>query len=131
MSIFLDASYFLALISERDVHHKKAVALAGKIEAGEYGEPFTSDHILDEAISVAMRKYGKDEAIILGKQILNSVTILPADYHIIELAWQVFRETKLGLSFTDCTSLVFIKIAAAVVLATFDKEFEKVKGLKI
>ena len=59
VAIFLDASYFLALYNENDVHHKRAAMIADKIDANEYGQKITSDDVFDEVVSVALREIWK------------------------------------------------------------------------
>ena len=125
MTILLDASYFLALYNEGDVHHKKAALIAEKIDANEYGQVLTSDDVFDEVVSVALRKFGKEKAQVFGKQILDSVFILHGDNHIFNNAFKIFNSSKLPFSFTDCTTQAIIELAQTQCVATFDKLFEK------
>ena len=125
MAIFLDASYFLALYNENDVHHKKATLIAEKIDANEYGQVLASDDIFDEVVSVALRKFGKEKAQVFGKQILDSVFIVNGDKHIFDNAFKMFNSSKLPFSFTDCTTQAIIELAQIQYVATFDNLFEK------
>ena len=125
MAIFLDASYFLALYNENDVHHKKAILIAEKIDVNEYGRVLTSDDIFDEVVSVALRKFGKEKAQGFGMQILDSVFIINGDKHIFDNAFKIFNSSKLPFSFTDCTTQAIIELAQIQYVATFDNLFEK------
>ena len=125
VAIFLDASYFLALYNENDVHNKRAALIAEKIDANEYGQVLASDDIFDEVVSVALRKFGKEKAQAFGKQILGSIFIVNGDKHIFDNAFKIFNSSKLPFSFTDCTTQAIIELAQIQYLATFDKLFEK------
>ena len=125
VAIFLDASYFLALYNESDVHHKRAALIAEKIDANEYGQVLASDDIFDEVVSVALRKFGKEKAQAFGKQILDSIFIVNGDKHIFDNAFKIFNSSKLPFSFTDCTTQAIIELAQIQYIATFDKLFEK------
>jgi len=126
VTIFLDASYLLALYNEDDLFHKQALAVRGKIESDEYGQMLTSDDVFDEVLSVALRKFGKEKAQIFGKQILNSIFIVHGGKHIFNAACEIFNNSKYNFSFTDCTSQAIMKMAQIDYIATFDKEFDNI-----
>ena len=123
--IFLDASYFIARVNETDVHHAHAKEIAHKIDAGEYGIPCTTDHILDESISVALRKWGKEKACSVGKTILNTTHLIITDEHLVLDAWKLFQKTEQAFSFTDCLNIVTCTTFDVEHMATFDEEFRK------
>ena len=130
MSILLDTSYFLALLNESDVHHDEAKSVAVMIDSEKYGVVFTTDHILDEVISVTLRKFGKEKAIYAGRYVLNKTNTIISDEHLIVASWKLFEKTRLNLSFTDCSLIVVSKAFGMEQIATFDKEFKKA-GVKV
>ena len=125
MSVFPDASYFLALYNEDDAHHKQAAILAKKIDANEYGQIITSDYIFDEVGSVALRKFGKEKAQTFGKQVLESALMINGNKHLFNAAFRIFTSSELPFSFTDCMSQAILNLAQIEYIATFDKLFEK------
>jgi len=125
VAIFLDASYLLALYNEDDVHHKKAMQIASSLDSNRYGQLVTSDYIFDEVVSVAMRKIGKSEAKLYGKQIIGSVFIVHADKGLFDAALKIFNSSSDPFSFTDCMSAAIMELAEMDFIATFDKLFEK------
>ena len=125
VAVFLDASYFLALYNEDDTHHKKAIALAKKIDSNEYGKTLTSDDVFDEVLSVALRKIGKEEAKLFGLQIQKSTLIIYGDKHTFDSAIKLFNSSKESFSFTDCTSQAIIDLGQIELIATYDKLFDK------
>lgn len=128
--IFIDASFFLAYDNSNDVHHNRAEELWKEIESQKWGVYFTSDYVFNEVVGVAMRKFGKSRAMILGKQILDTVFIINIDDHLLRDAWKLFTNTELQLSLVDCSNVVASRIGEAGYIATFDKEFEKIKEIK-
>ena len=125
MAVFLDASYFLALYNDDDVHHQHAASIAHRIDTNEFGQSITSDDVFDEAVSVTLRKFGKEKAQSLGKQILDSVFIVYGDKHLFDMAVKKFNSSKDNFSFTDCMSQAIMDLAQIEYIATFDRLFEK------
>ena len=131
MAVLLDASYLLAFLNESDVHYRAARKLTDEISADKYGIPFTTDHIFDETVSVALRKFGKNRALAFGKHILDSVLMLTSDKHVLAEAWSIFIKTELNLSFTDCINIATLKVTGTEFIATFDKEFKNIQDTKV
>jgi len=123
--VFVDASVFVALSNERDVHHKKALQMIKE----NLSSAITSDHVFDEVLSVVARKVNREKAIEIGKHILQAeIVVARTNEAVFQKAWQLFQ--KESLSFTDCTIIEFMNTAGMKKIATFDKGFEN-KGLEI
>ncbi len=129
--ILLDASYFLALANEKDVHHQKAKEIAQQIENDEYGKSFTTDHILDESISVSRRKLNKKKSLLLGKNIMDSVPYLISHKHNLIKAWMYYEKTNENFSFTDCVSIIVCQGFKIEYIATFDKAFHNINYIQV
>lgn len=129
--ILIDASAFLAYYNTRDLHHSKSVELFENLQDGKYGKYFTSDYIFNEVVGVTLRKQGKEAAKALGATILRSMSIVNVDEHLLGKAWRLFCKTGLNLGLVDCTSLVVMDLANSGKIATFDKEFSKVKEIEV
>ena len=125
VAIFLDASYIIALYNDDDVHHQNAVSIASRINSYEFGQPIISDHVFDESVSVTLRKFGKEKAKILGRQILDSTFMVQCDRHLFDSAFEKFNSQKEPFSFTDCTTQAIMDLVQMRFIATFDKLFEK------
>ncbi len=131
MTILIDASVFCAYVNENDVHHGRSVALVKDVLAHKYGKAITTDYIFDEAVTVALRRSTKKNAVELGNFILHSeVFFVKIDSGVFQKAWDIFQKEE-GLSFTDCTLLAFMKSFDIMYIATFDKEFKKIAWLKV
>ncbi len=129
--IFIDANVFLAYFNGDDIHHHKAMRLWETIEAGMYGPKFTSDYVFNEVVGVALRKFGKRRAIVLGKHILESIFVVNLDEHIFNVSWKAFSYSATDFGLVDWTSVVIMKFANVENIATFDKGFDDVKGINI
>ena len=94
----------------------------------EFGAIYTSDYIIDEAITTALiRTRRHDLAIDIGKYIIESPRInkLWTTKEIFELAWQKFQALKdKPLSFTDCTTLAHIEKNGIKKILSFDSGFD-------
>ncbi|HLC81939.1 MAG TPA: PIN domain-containing protein [Candidatus Nanoarchaeia archaeon] len=129
--IFIDANIFLAYDNINDANHKKGLKILEEVEAGRYGDYFTSDYIFNEIVGVTFRKKGKERAVLLGEQVLKSVLVINVDDYLVREAWNIFSTTKLNLNLVDCTNLVMMKITGADFIATLDKEFTRINGLEV
>jgi uncharacterized protein len=130
--IFIDTNVFVAYFNADDAHHKRAVALMQRVVGGEHGSVFTSDYVFDESVTVALvRTKNVDGAEALGVAILGGVRMLKVTDSIFRAAWKLFTSNKKGLSFTDCTNVAFMDMFGIEHIATFDKGFEGVKGIKV
>ena len=128
--IFIDANLFLAFENSNDVNHARALDCWKEISSERYGEPVTSDYVINEVVGVTLRKFGKQRAVIFGSHILNTVFLLNIDNHMLRDAWGIFSKTRLELNLVDCTHIVASRTADARFMATFDKEFKKVDGIR-
>jgi predicted nucleic acid-binding protein len=113
MTAFVDTGIFVALRNADDENHQQAKELMRKALKAEFGRIYTSDYIIDEAVTTALvitRRY--DLALDMGKYIIESSRInkLWTTKEIFELAWQKFKTLKdKPLSFTDCTTLAHMQ----------------------
>ena len=131
MAIFIDASVFCSYVNKVDVHHLKAKNLLKDIFSNKQEVTYTSDYIFDEVLGVCLRKAGKKTAYETGFYILHSqIAFIFIGAHIFKDAWLLFQTTD-DLSFTDCTSLAFMKAYGIQKIVTFDKGFLQRKDIEV
>nr|MDO8111231.1 PIN domain-containing protein [Candidatus Sigynarchaeota archaeon] len=130
MGAFLDTGYILALKNSSDVNHAAALSIYKDIKEKIHGDVYTSDYILDEAVTVALSRSCRleiiqdIEAFIRRSKWINFIKVSDAD---INAAWKLFvRYFDKKLSFTDCTILTQAESRRVTKLCTFDAHF---KGL--
>ena len=131
MGVFLDTGIFVAFHNTRDENHNRALELMRRIVDGELGTAYTSDYIFDEAVTVALVRTRRPEmAIAVGRMILGELiapflAMLRVDDDIFKEAWKLFqRYAQRGLSFTDCTSIAFIRLRNLESIVSFDTDFD-------
>ncbi|MEK6963918.1 MAG: PIN domain-containing protein [Nanoarchaeota archaeon] len=129
MTLLLDSSVLCAFINPKDVHHLQARTLMQAVLSSQYGNVLFTDYIFDETVTVLLRKVSKDAALEMGTYLLQSgFAMAPIESSVFNDAWKLFQQ--LEMSFTDCTSLAFLKSFKVEYIATFDKGFRN-KGVKV
>lgn len=127
MAIFIDTGVFVALRNADDEFHTRGKELMKRALKCEFGRAFTSDYVLDEAITTALvRTKRHDLAVDIGKYIIESqrITKLYATEEIVAMAWKKFQKFKdKPLSFTDCVSLGLMEKNRIEQIMSFDSGF--------
>ena len=128
--ILVDSNIFIAYFNESDKNHNEAVKIMGYLEDK---EPIITDYIFSEIITVTLlKKKEKQIAIEAGKEILKSkIKIFKVNKEIFKKSWQLFQDYDLKMSFTDFTNLAFLDLFKINHIATFDKDFKKIKAIKV
>lgn len=131
--IFLDSSFLVAFQVEGDSNHGVAVKIMYDIVRGKYGRPIVSDYIFSETVTVILaRTRSARKAAQAGEAIRRSYEIRKADASLFEGAWALFKkQTTTKFSFVDCTTLCTLLETDVKNLATFDKEFRKIKNINV
>ncbi|HMF32844.1 MAG TPA: PIN domain-containing protein [Candidatus Lokiarchaeia archaeon] len=127
MGIFLDTGFFIALKNSRDIHHHAALNALAKMREKAYGQLYTSDYILDEAVTVAVSRTGRLDIVQdVGEFILHStfIQMLKVSEADLVQAWKLMVDYfDRKLSFTDCTNLALIGTNQIQYLCTYDEMF--------
>jgi predicted nucleic acid-binding protein len=131
--IFLDSGVIIAYQNEDDVRHSDAMRIFSEIGKGRYAGGLVTDYIVLETVTVIKRLMGHEAAVETGEALLNSGDIsVMRSTQLFPHAWREFRaRSGTNLSFVDASSLAAMKIAGATRIATFDREFRKVKGIEV
>ena len=134
MRAFIDSNIFVAFANRRDRDHARSIELMDRLRRGEFGQPYSSDYVFDEAVTTALIRTGRlDAAVKMGKIILGSkdesipslVRLIKVDERIFAEAWATFKAGRFeGLSFTDHTILAQLKEFNIDLLISFDKGFD-------
>jgi len=128
MAVFVDTGIFVALHNSDDQLHSKSKELMKQALKGEFGKIFTSDYIIDEAITTALVRTKKhDIATDLGAFIIASprITKIYLNEESFAKAWKKFNAlADKSLSFTDCTSLTLMEMKGIRQIMSFDCGFD-------
>lgn len=127
LSVFIDTSFFKAILDEKDEFYGKAVKIWEELKE-EDAELTTSNFVLDEVFTLIRKRRGiKKLAEIrqflidnaMGIKIFRVTTADEAE------AWNWLLKDWADLSFTDCVSFAVMKRMEIERAATFDTHFER------
>ena len=128
MAVFIDTGVFVALNNSIDNHHSRSKDLFKQALKGDFGRIFTSDYVIDEAVTAALvRTKRLDLAVDLGTYIIESprITKLWVGQDSFKQAREKFKLLKeKHLSFTDCTSIALVEMRAIKHIMSFDCGFD-------
>ena len=132
MSIFVDTGVFYAHHDADAERHDTAVALVDAILDGKYGQPYTSDYVLDEAVTLTRARTGSvTDANAIANRIRGSdpypqiVEMIYTTSESVSAALETFRRyDDHDLSFTDAMSVATCKQRDVNTIASFDSDFD-------
>lgn len=128
MTVLLDTGVVFAFLNADDVRHAEAEDLVSRIARREFGQPFVTDHVVDELFVLVRsrtRSRTLEESLSrflpLPSPALRGLTPISLGIGVLEPTWQIFRRFRdQGLSFTDASLIVTMRELNLDRLATFD-----------
>lgn len=125
-SLFVDSSALVALGDDTDDHYKKADRFfRNQLGATRF---ITSDFVLDETLTLLSRRIGATNAVAFAQGLLASrayrVYYVDAALLAMSLDFLVKYADK-GVSFTDATTMAFVRTQRIPKVFTFDSDFRK------
>lgn len=132
MSVFVDTGVLYAHHDSDAERHERAVTAMDSLLDGTYGQPYVSDHVLDEAVTltrVRTGSFGAAEAIarrILGEDPYPTVfTLVDTDSDHLRAGLETFRRyDDHDLSFTDAVSISLCDQLGIDAVLSFDSDFD-------
>jgi hypothetical protein len=124
---FVDTSGWCAVYDRSDDNHGKALAFWQKM-APSTGTLYTSDYVLDEALTLLRVRTGHTVAVEFGRLILASevVKIIHVSASRWQKAWELFiKYGDKDFSFTDCTSFIIMQELNLKEVLAFDHHFRQ------
>lgn len=125
--IFVDTSFFIALINSRDADHHQAVKLQEQLSK-QAVQKITSDYVLlelcDGLAKLNYRQFSMQLIDLIEQD--ESFKIIPASSEITQAAWVLFKsrpDKEWGL--TDCTSFVIMEKLNLTSALTADHHFKQ------
>lgn len=127
MSLFLDTGVVVAAHNVRDANHARALEILGEVRKGTHGTAYSSDFVLDEAVTLALvRTRSRETALDVGRFFLPDraneafVVLLHVDEATVRRAWDSFQRRETPLSFTDWTIVEMARSLRIDRVASFD-----------
>ena len=132
MSVFVDTAVLYAHQDADAERHETAVDLVDAILDGEYGQPYTSDYVLDEAVTLTRaRTDSVADADAIAKRIRGAdpypkiVKMIYTTAASVSAGLDTFRQyDDHDLSFTDAMSVAICKQRGIDTIASFDSDFD-------
>ena len=132
MSVFVDIGVFYAHHDMDANRHGDAVTAFDELLDGSYGQPYTSDYVLDETVTLTRVRTGSFDAAdtvagrILGEDpfpdVFETINVGPDD---VQEALETFRRyDDHDLSFTDATILRLCDSRGIDAVLSFDDDFD-------
>lgn len=132
MSVFVDTGVFYAHHDTDADRHDAAVTAFDELLDGTYGQPYTSDYVLDETVTLTRVRTGSFEAAntvarrILGEapypSVFEVINVAPDD---VNDALETFRRyDDHDLSFTDATTVSLCEARDVGTVLSFDSDFD-------
>lgn len=132
MTVLVDTGVLYAEHDTDAARHETAVAALDAVYDGEFGLPYVSDYIYDEAVTLTLKRGGSfGPAKQLGER-LRGVDPYPETYEMIHVSTAVFadavavfeRYDDQGLSFTDATVISLYDRHDIDYVLSFDDDFD-------
>lgn len=136
-AIFLDSSFYIALVNPRDKHAARAKKVLKDLFSGKYKQAYTSSFVMSETGTAIGSRNPEEPSnyIVRIKELFigenKLAAILPSDNEIESSTWEfmikVNRNTKNRkdlVSWVDCSNIIFCKRFKINYIAAFDHHFD-------
>ena len=130
MKYFIDSSYIIALVNEKDSLHEKALEYLELLDANEC---YISNLIINEVITIIGNKIDLKTAITTY-DLLNRVFDVIDEYESKDFNYNtmiIYETYNTKLSFTDSSIIEVMRKNNIINLVSFDKEFKRVKNINL
>ena len=123
--IYVDASYLIALVIEKDQWHERALELLPRLKAE---EKFITEAMIIESLNLIGSCLGGKVGYSIFKYITDNYEIYRSQT-LIEESMYYFLKYDGRLSLADCTAISTMKELGITEIFSFDNDFDKVKGI--
>ena len=132
MSVFVDTGVFYAHQDPDAERHGAARAAFDALLDGEFGQPYTSDYVLDETVTLTRMRTGSfDAADTVARRILGEGAT-PEVFEVLDVspelraeALETFRRYEdHDLSFTDAATIAVCEARGIGTVLSFDDDFD-------
>jgi len=126
MMIFVDSSFFIALVDRKDQWHSAAKSLLPALTSETI---LISDLVIVESVSVIGRRSGGKAGEQLYHYFMDNCDCVITDQKILKGSMQVFLRYDGKLSVSDAVSVFIMKKKNIDRIFSFDSDFDKVEGI--
>lgn len=127
MSAFLDTAFLLTFLDPADPNFAEASSLMRLARRRRFGRLFASDYVYDEAVTTALRRWGKRaaaeaDAMFAEPGFVEMLRLTPAEFD--EARLRFLARLDAGLSLTDWTIVVQCERRRVDTILSFDHGFD-------
>ena len=123
--IFVDASYIIALIIEKDQWHEDAIKLLDRLKSE---DKIITEAMIIESINLIGSCHGGKVGYMTFKYIKDNFTIFKSET-LLEESLRYYLKFDGTLSLADCTAIHTMKENQIYEILSFDDDFDKVDGI--
>jgi predicted nucleic acid-binding protein len=123
--IFVDSSFFIATVREKDRWHKEALNLAEKIKE----HLLISELIISESITMVGSLEGGKVGKILFEYFLDNCKIEFINEEMLGKSMDTFLKYDGSISLADASSIEIMKKHGVNKIISFDSDFDKITGI--
>jgi predicted nucleic acid-binding protein len=132
MTVLVDTGVLYADHDTDATRHETAGAVLDAVYDGEFGQPYVSDYIFDEAVTLTRTRTGSHSAAIELSNRLRGSDSYPTVYDQLQVSAAVFtdaigvfeRYDDQSVSFTDATSVALVDRHGLDGILSFDDDFD-------
>jgi len=128
MSLVVDTGVLYAHHDRDSEHHEAAKAAMTAVLRGEYGQPYVTDYIYDETVTLTRRRMeGFDDAKTMSDRILgtDALKLIWVERTYFKKAVETFqRYSDQSLSFTDASTVAVVEEREMDYVLGFDDDFD-------
>jgi len=124
--IFVDASFFIALVDQKDQWHAAAKALLPALSDETI---LISDLVIAESVTIIGRRSGGKAGEQLYHYFMDNCDCRFTDDKILRESMAVFLSYDGTLSVSDAVSVSVMKRKSIDRILSFDSDFDKVEGI--
>lgn len=117
--IFVDTSYFVALVDKNDKWHERVKELSTRIHSEEL---VTSSLVISECVTLIGSRGGGVPAVALYDSIVDNCKVLFVNRDILGKGMELFMEHDGAMALTDATSAVLMKANGIKEIVSFSEK---------
>jgi len=132
MTVLVDTGVLYADHDTDATRHEKAADALDAVYDNQLGQPYVSDYIYDEAITLTLKRSGSHAAATTLGQRIRGVDSFPSTYEWLRVSAAVFTDAievferfdDQRLSFTDATTVALARRYDIDHVLSFDDDFD-------
>jgi predicted nucleic acid-binding protein len=131
--IVLDSSFIVASHNARDVHHAAAMRVMEELLAGKWGRALLLEYVFLEVVTVLLARRGLSIASAVASILLQAreIDFVSCSDLFLDTLETFQNQAGTKLSFTDAAIVTAARRQDVGLIATFDRDFHKIKGITV